>query len=141
MPNESEEQSTYNELSEISPEREIDDEEDVQTHQTLSERIAETRNPSDIEIALKELFADLGIDYLNVIQKARIFPDTFNHLFNILVKEVMRNDRTMTLGKATALVETALTIAIDGEGRIELLGVVGALKKANEEEKLKTLGV
>jgi hypothetical protein len=82
----------------------------------------------------KRLFPDLIKKWLNVLLVSRVFPDSYNHYFRIFVKDLLREDREMTLAQAIAYVSTALSIAIDGEGRIEIVALAGV---SHEQEMAK----
>ncbi len=135
----------WDKFKEIVPERddvvipEGEDEKKSEGHKTLSQRMLESPNLTDAQTAIQVLLPDLIKRWLNVLQVSRIFPDTYNHFFRIFIKDLMRTDRGMTLAEAIAYVSTALSIAIDGEGRIDILGVIGrASQMEMEKDKSKS---
>jgi len=132
----------YSQLRSVSPLRDVelpDDEEDeigIKT-QSMTERSDESPKLSDLQSALKVLLPPL-MRYLNVIQVSRVFPDTYNALFSLLVKDLLMEDEKLSVGEAIAYVTTALSIAIDGEGRIDIIGLYGrAAETELEKEKTK----
>ena len=107
--------------------------------QSLEERLESGRKPTDLQIADKRLFPDLaGVKHLNVQQMSRVFPDVYNPLFRIQVKDLIKNTG-MSVAEAIAYVNTSLSIAIDGEGRLDLIAVAKNGNVQTEDEKNKGL--
>ena len=136
----------YDRLKTVEPLREVlsdeADEEDVLgvEGRTMSEQAEFSPRLSDVQSALKLLLPKLQ-GYLNVLQVSRVFPDTYNALFNLLVKDMLDTDPNLTFGEACAYVYTALSIAIDGEGRIDVIGLYGKVAEQElEKEKNKLIG-
>ena len=136
----------FDQLASVTPEREISLEEDSggDGHRTLKERIEESPNLTDMQTADRRMFPDLGSPYLNYVQVSRIFPDVYNPMFRIMVKDIIKNTNSdVSVAEAIAKVNTACSIAIDGEGRIDVLGLAGvahAEKMASEQNKGLALG-
>jgi hypothetical protein len=82
---------------------------------------------------------DLGIPYLNSIQMSRIMPDDYSPLERLMIKDLMRS-QDMPLTEAVAKVKTALTIAWDGEGRIDLIRIVNRISELEERKKNDLIG-
>lgn len=139
----------YNQLAGIEPPRDIpkDDEEseseDKDGRKTFTERVAEHPNLSDMQAFDKRLFPDLGKRHLNGIMISRVFPDNYNPLGAILVKDLLRDDEELTVGEAIAYVHVAESVAIDGEGRIDELALAGVVHQENivKDQNNKLLGV
>lgn len=92
--------------------------------QSLEERLeGGARKPSDLQVADKRLFPDLGVKHLNVQEAARIFPDNYNPLFRIQVKDLIKNTG-MSVAEAITYVNTSLSIGIDGEGRLDEIALM-----------------
>jgi hypothetical protein len=143
----SEADKLYQQLSSVHPEREsvvpkgeIEFDEGIKS-QTLSQRMETSRNPSDMQVAIARLLPDLVKKWLNVLQISRVFPDVYNHYFIIFIKELMRGDKDMTLGEAIAYVSTSLSIAIDGEGRIDIITMFGRAATLESEKAKTTMGL
>ncbi len=131
----------YEKIAKIIPERNVEmpgEEDGDIRNKTASERAAESPNLSDMQTFVKQLYPNLITKWLNALQMARIFPETINKLSRIFVKQLLRDNPDISLAEAIAYVETALTIAIDGEGRIDLLAVAGVSHTENlEKEKMR----
>jgi hypothetical protein len=102
---------------------------------TLSQRMKSSPKLSDAQTFDLRLFPAMKKEWLEILQVSRVFPDTYNHLFRIFVKDLMREDRKLTLAQAIAYVHTSLSIAIDGEGRIDELALSGATSNKADEDK------
>ena len=131
-------QEEWSKMQELMPSRsdialeEVDDDEG--DHRSLSQRMADSPKLSDMQTFDRRLFPDLGYTHLNNLQLARIFPDSFNPLQNILIKDLLQRDDGLTVGECIATVHTSATIAIDGEGRLDELGLAGV---SHEETMVK----
>jgi len=90
--------------------------------QSLDERMESSRKMSDIQILDKRLNPDLKIDYLNVQTMGRVFPDSYNPLFNMQVKDLMRR-KGMSMTEAATYVNTSLSMAIDGEHILDTIQI------------------
>ncbi len=102
---------------------------------TLSQRMKLSPKLTDAQTFDLRLFPSMKKEWLEILQVSRVFPDTYNHLFRIFVKDLMREDKKITLAQAIAYVHTALSIAIDGEGRIDELALSsGAMQKEDDSK-------
>jgi hypothetical protein len=138
------EDDLYNGLASIEPERDIalvdESNPSGDNHKTMKERIEESPNLSDMQTADRRLFPDMRRAHLNRAQVGRTFPDVYNPLYRINVKDAIKTDMTklpeeqQTIGEILTDVNTALSISIDGEGRIDELGLAGVA----HDEKLAT---
>lgn len=131
----------YDEMAEISAEKEVVLPDDSGgNHKTMSERIQESPNLSDMQTADRRLFPDMGRPHLNRLLVSRVFPDVYNPLFRILTKDAIKADMAKPLDKQQSVGEiladcnTAMSIPIDGEGRIDELGLAGVA----HDEKMET---
>lgn len=104
---------------------------------SLTRRMKLSPKLSDAQTFDLRLFPDLGTQYLNHLMVSQVFPDNYNHLLSIIVKDLMRRDKTLTLTEAIVLANTALSIGLDREGRIDTLVLSGAAQAQAEEEKNK----
>jgi hypothetical protein len=104
------------------------------TEQSLEERLEGGRKPSDLQIADKRLNPDLGVKHLNVQQMSRVFPDVYNPLFRIQVKDLIKNSG-MSVAEAITYVNTSLSIAIDGEGRLDEIAIMKQGSVNTDEDK------
>lgn len=105
--------------------------------QTMGERAEFAPKLSDLQSALKVLLPKLR-GYLDVLQVSRVFPDIYNPLRDLLVKDLLMEDDNLSVGEAIAFVNTALSIAIDGEGRIDVIALYGRASETEmEKEKAK----
>lgn len=138
----------FQEMSAIAPELDVDvggeaaieDDGDGDGHRSLEEVMAGTPNLSDMQAADRRLYPDLGEKYLNHIQVSRVFPDVYNPMARILVKDLLqKSNGDLSVAEAIANVNTGMSIGIDGEGRIDMLGLVGKATDA-EVEKEKNKG-
>ena len=136
--------SIFQQLSSIVPERDdIEDEdfEDVDVHKTLTERMAESPNLSDTQTIVKEMFPRSGIGWLDGMLVSRIFPDIYNSLSRIISKHMMQDDDDMSVTEAIVRTNTSMSIPIDGESRIELVALAGAIKETEIEKERNKLGM
>ena len=138
------EEIIYQNMSAVEPELEVKDDilgDEKTEYSSLKDRMNVSPKLTDMQTADKRLFPDLGYPHLNDVQVSRIFPDVYNPMSRILVKDLIRNsDENMRVAEAIATVNTAVSIAIDGEGRIDELGLAGVSHEENmEKEKNKGL--
>jgi len=105
-------------------------------HASFEHQIEHSPKLSDVAVVIKQLFADLGVDWLTKLQMARVLPQYYDYLKFICVAELIRVHR-MPPAQAIVLAEIAVGVALDGEGRIEGIAVIGKAE-TNEEAKAKT---
>jgi hypothetical protein len=119
-------QQEYDKLATIEPEREAlilgEDEE----HKTLTESQTSTRKKSDMEVADNRLFPEFVVSWLKYLPVACITPETFVPLKKLLLKCVLEEYPDISFGEAITTVETAMSIGLDREGRIDELALAGA---------------
>ena len=135
----------YNSMSSIVPRREVDlPEENGKSDGenglggTFTDRQDYAPKLSDMQVADKRLNPDLGHKHLNVLEMSRTFPDIYNPFFRMLVKDLIRNNPDMRVSEAMAYVNTALSISIDGEGRIDMIHIMGRAVEAESEKNKMT---
>ena len=140
----------YESFSEITSERNIPSKEPddldidgVERGRTLGEIMADSPNLSDMQTADKRLFPNMGEKrtHLNILQVSRVFPDHYNPLLSMLVKDLLMNDPDLSVSEATTYAHTALSIAIDGEGRIDELQLMGSAIKTEQEKLNSKIGI
>jgi len=134
--------SLYGQLSEVRPARS-----DVAVKEgaellddgggSLAQRMKSSPKMSDTQVVDKRLFPVLKetVDWLNNLMVARVFPETLNPLRNIIVKHLLQEYSDMVFAEAIAITEVALTVAIDGEGRMDIIHLFSKMKEDTEEEK------
>ncbi len=123
-------------MSTIDPLREEELEEDdfgsdgdgVDEHGTLEERIETGRKLTDFQTLDRRLNPDIGYDFLNLVSMGRVFPDNYNPMGRIFTKHLIKQGVSVPI--AIAKVNTALSEAIDGEGRLDN---IFAYTKGNRE--------
>jgi len=136
-PSLSQSDKAFDKLAAIEPEREValgDEGEDLGGHRSFGEKMRESPNLTDIQSLDKGMFPDMGYKHLNVLQMARVFPDKFNPYESILIKDLLMNNDDMSVAEAIVYADTPLSIALDGEGRIDKLALGGAVH-ADEDRK------
>ena len=108
---------------------------------SLSKRMQQSPKMSDMQIADKRLFPVLKetVAWLSYLMVARVSPETYLPLRNIVVKHLLKDFSDLQMAEAVVIAETAISIAIDGEGRIDELALFGRSGEAEEEEKKKIL--
>lgn len=146
QPEQRETGSIYDKLSTVVDERDVelvDDDDDIEGHKTLSEKMTEAPNLSDIQTAFKQLYPKSGTTYLDDLQVSRVFPDVYNPLSRIFVKDLLqKSNGDMSVAEAIARVNTPMSIGIDGEGRIDAIAMMGKASDAEvEKERTKNLGI
>ena len=145
--NKNESDMLWNSMSSAVPERDDviypEDEEETpkaEERQTLTGRMRTSPNQSEIQTIIDQAYPRTGYDYLDNLQMARIFPDSYIPMGSTLKKQVLKDNSKLSVGEAIAIVDTAMSIAIDGEGRIDLLGFAGVqAKQAEAEEQRRNL--
>jgi hypothetical protein len=105
-------------------------------HGDIDDIMATSHKRSDIEIVIAKLFPEFPVKWLNALLVSRVFPDAFNHMQWLCVKELVATTK-MTVVEAVAYVYAVLSIAIDGEGRIDGIHIIGQGGQP-EEAKAKT---
>ncbi len=149
------ENPAFEKMKQVVPPREIelpseDGEGDGGGHGTLEERMETSPKLSDMQTADRRLNPDLGYRHLNIMQMSRVFPDVYNPLFRIMVKDLIRRSRAeknedgiakrMTVAEAIAYVNTALSMAIDGEARIDEINIMGRAIAEDVEKTKNSMG-
>ena len=107
-------------------------------HGDIDWEMSHSRKKSDIQSAYDILFPDVPLPWLKTLMVSRVFPDAFNHMLSLGVKEVLRTTK-WTMGEAVAYVEAVLTIAIDGEGRLDGIHIIvhgGDVETTKEQNKI-----
>jgi len=131
--------SLYNQLAQIKPPRS-----DVSTSVveddfggSLSRRMQSSPKQTDMQVADKRLFPVLKetVDWLGYLMVARVSPETYLPLRNIVVKHMLKTFSDLQMAEAVVIAETAISIAIDGEGRIDELALFGRSSEVEEEDK------
>ncbi len=112
---------------------------DGDDHGSFSDRMESSPKLSDVQVVIRQLFPDLSDGkadrrWLNTLQMARVFPEYYVPLKRILVKHLVGSEN-MSVAQAIALVEVAVGIPIDGEGRIDAIAVMG---RGAEVEEMKS---
>ncbi len=132
---------TFENMSEIKPPRtalsKSDEEIPIsEASGNLRQRMQMNPKMTDMQIIDNRLFPILkeNAKWLNNLMVARVFPETFNPLRNILIKDLLSEYEDMSLAEATCLVEVALTIPLDGEGRLDIIHV-GTTNNGNSEKE------
>jgi len=92
-----------------------------------------TPDLSDMQAALAALFpARLGDQVSNAVMVGRVAPEAFLHLIQMMtIDKTMRSDPDKPLDFSAALIEAYVLagIGLDGEGRIDLVTLLGAAKQ------------
>jgi len=108
---------------------------------SLLKRTQQSPKMSDMQIADKRLFPVLKetVAWLSYLMVARVSPETYLPLRNIVVKHLLKDFSDLQMAEAVVIAETAISIAIDGEGRIDELALFGRSSEAEEDDKTKKL--
>jgi len=144
--------SLFIKLSQVKPPRTDvklpEDEEKVEDkadgHGSLKKRMKESPTLSDMQTADKRLFPQIYIDgkfveWLSNISISRVFPDTYNPYRNMIAKYLMQTYDEMSLVEAFSIADNVLSIALDGEGRIDELALIGRASAIEEEKNKKNI--
>lgn len=131
--------SVYNQLSEVTPPRggiaENDDDLEDNYMGTMTQRMKASPKMSDTQVVDKRLFPILKEPWLSNLMVARVFPDTFNPLRNIIAKHLLQEYPEMSLAEAMVEAEIALTVPLDGMGRLDIIHMFSKLSEQAQEEK------
>lgn len=138
----------FNKQSEFSPLRdtELEDEDlSEDEHGVLEDRMEGGRKPTDYQVLAKILNPDFGYKHLNLVATGRTFPDVYNYLFSILVKDLIKKSlaegASLSVAEAMATVNTALSKSIDGEGILDNIAAYTKGHVSEVEEKNKNIGL
>jgi hypothetical protein len=140
----SEAEAAFDEMADIAVERggAVADNEETDgegEHQTLEQSLASPQL-TDFQVADRRLSPDTGYKHLNMLQVARIFPEQYTAMRAILIKDLLTKDQSLSVAEASAIVDTCLSIGLDGEGRIDILSLMGNVNAAAEKNDLNKLG-
>lgn len=142
--------SAYEQLSEIHPPRVVesikDDGDSVaiadENAGSLGRRMKQSPKLTDFQVIDKRLFPILkeGVEWLNNLMVARIFPETQIPLKIILGKHLLTEYPEMQLAEAICIAEVAVSVALDSEGRIDIYkAYVGGHEATEQEDKNKNI--
>ncbi len=109
-------------------------------HAPIEERMEGSRKLTDVQVVIKQLFPDSGIVWFNALQMARVLPEYYVSLKRIFVKHLVRS-RGLSVPEAIAMVEVAVGIPMDGEGRIEAIAVMGKAAETEETKEKNRMGL
>lgn len=139
--NEDKSQSAYDRLSEINPPKsdakiELDSEISpiTETGGSLTNRMKLSPKKTDIQVVMDVLFPEIEIPWLKNLMVARIFPETFNPLRNIIAKHLLQEYPEMSVAQALSVAELVLTVPLDGEGRLDAIHISSKLKEIEDEK-------
>jgi hypothetical protein len=148
--------SLFSRMSSISPPREVGDIGGIgggddggnlvgrdggsDEHGTLEDRMNSARKKSDIQIVIEKLFPEFPQDWLNKVLVSRVFPDAYNHLLMMGVKELVSTTE-MSVVQATMYMNSVLSMAIDGESRIDAIHIVGRGAEIEETKAKNSMGI
>lgn len=112
------------------------------THSSLKKRMKEAPTLSDMQTADKRLFPPVEIDgeiigWLSDMQVARVFPETYVPLRNMIAKHLMQTYAKMGVVEAFCIAERVLSTGIEGDGRIDELQLVGRAAALEKEKETK----
>lgn len=110
--------------------------EGADAEQDLDERMESSRKMSDIQVIDRRLNPDLKVHYLNVQTMGRVFPDSYTPLFRIQVKDLVKN-HGFSVPEAITLVNTSLSMAIDGEHILDEIQISRQGAISSDEDKAK----
>ena len=140
-------ESLYEQLSKVIPKKEDEDLEELEdidrlgitSQDSLAKSMKVSPKLSDMQTADKRLFPDVIIkdvvvDWLGEIQIARVFPDTYVPYRNMIAKHILQNYEEVELVQAFSIADRVLSVAIDGEGRIDELALIGKAQDLKTEE-------
>ena len=137
-----EQPANYEAKKTLVPEREVDVGEGEE-HKSLAEKEAESPNLTDLQTSLKRLFPkfqDIEIDKIaQASMVARIFPDTYMPLLRMTVISLLEKHaptEDIDIIGTISLVNAAMSIGLDGKGRIDALELAGSAKDSEEIERL-----
>ncbi len=104
---------------------------------SLTQRMRMSPKMSDTQLVDKRLFPVLkdNVEWLNNLMVARVFPETLNPLRNIITKHLLQEYPEMSMAESICLAEVALTVAIDGEGRMDIIHLFSKMSDPSDDEK------
>jgi hypothetical protein len=98
---------------------------------------------SDVQTAIKIMNPDLGDVDLNNLVWGRTFPDVYNPLSKMLVKDLLLRSKgrpDVSVVSIMVKVNTGLSKSIDGEAIIDHLALMGVRRAEEERDKNSLLG-
>lgn len=133
----------YHKLTTKEPELPVDVPDD-ETHKPLDQAEAESPNQTDLQATLKRLFPHFKHKYIDSVAQAamvaRIAPDIFLDMHYLTVTSVVEemecDGEEIDVQSVINLVYAALSIGLDGKGRIDALELAGSQRETEELEKL-----
>ena len=132
-------EKAYNELAKEAPPREVETPEDPKSnaHQTLGESIGLSEDLTDLQYAMAKLFP-AEIDK-NSTMIGRIDPNVLLSMLHLMsVNEIMKADPAKSLDVNSIYMNNyiRLTIGLDGRGRIDTAGLLGAAREERKAERM-----
>lgn len=103
---------------------------------SLSQRMRGSPKMSDTQVVDKRLFPPLkdAVEWLNHLMVGRVFPEQLIPLKRIIGKHLLKEYNDMSVAEATVLADVAVSIAIDGEGRMDIIHLFSKLSETTEEK-------
>ncbi len=135
---------TYSSLAKEEKEREVElakgEGEDGDKSRSLSEKLDEIGDLTDMQSAVKQLFpGELGGKIYNALMIARIAPDVFIPMLRLIVVEIIMQsapNKPISVVEVMTVIYTLASIGLDGKGRIDQIELAGASKDTEELEAL-----
>ena len=138
-----ESEALYKEMAVKEDELEIVLDDEKEGVKSLSQKIEETPNLSDMQTASLKLFPDdLGDLVANKVMIGRIAPDAFLPLLHMMTKaDIAKADPSKPINVEQCLLSNyiLLSVGLDGKGRIDELELAGAARDEEESDKLSKL--
>lgn len=125
----------FNQFAEVKPIRTDGDNIGGQEPRTLAGSMRGSPKMSDFQVLDKRLFPHLneGKPWLDHLMMSRVFPDTMNPLRNIIAKDLLQGDDDTSFTEAVVTAEVAVTVPLDGTGRLD--GIHSYIHGTDREEE------
>jgi hypothetical protein len=113
------------------PPREVDVVDSGGHGKSYSASLEDTSKLTDIQATFRALLPSYSIKEIDMIahavMMARIFPQKYRHLYNMLVVSIMRENPELVPRTVMILVDSMLSIGYDGKARVEVVEVAGVM--------------
>lgn len=127
--------SLFNQFAEVKPVRTDVSVVGTQEPRTLSGSMRNSPKMTEFQVLDSRLFPKLREDaeWLDNLMMGRVFPDTLNPLRNIIMKHLLQEDEDISFAEAVVIAEVAVTVPLDGMGRLD--EIHSYIKGGDKEEE------
>src|SRR3972149_6341668 len=106
---------------------------------SLTQRMKLSPKRSDIQVVDERLFPVLKetLKWLDNLMIGRVFPEQQIPLKRIIGKHLLKEYPDMSVAEATVIADVAVSVPIDGEGRMDIIHLFTKMTEKSEDEDKK----